>query len=179
MAGYLSLIGNERMITFLAVLLILVSIFMVLVVLVQRGRGGGLSGAFGSGGGSNSAFGTKTGDVFTTVTVVLCSSYSCSWQLPFRSSSNIASGPGAAPVRQAGRRGRCRRRGGRGERRAARSFYNPCRSQSPTGGATVVQPFAGQCASRCLNVFSPAASAAVDPSSRDPHLSRLPTLTSW
>ena len=43
---------------------------MVLVVLVQRGRGGGLSGAFGSGGGSSSAFGTKTGDVFTTVTVI-------------------------------------------------------------------------------------------------------------
>ena len=32
--------------------------------------GGGLAGAFGSGGGSTSAFGTKTGDVFTTVTVV-------------------------------------------------------------------------------------------------------------
>jgi protein translocase SecG subunit len=43
---------------------------MVMVVLVQRGRGGGLAGAFGAGGGSSSAFGTKTGDVFTTLTVV-------------------------------------------------------------------------------------------------------------
>jgi preprotein translocase subunit SecG len=40
-------------------------------VLVQRGRGGGLAGAFGSGGGSTSAFGTKTGDVFTWATVIL------------------------------------------------------------------------------------------------------------
>jgi preprotein translocase subunit SecG len=58
------------MTTFLILLMIVVCILMVLVVLVQRGRGGGLSGAFGSGGGSNSAFGTKTGDVFTTITVV-------------------------------------------------------------------------------------------------------------
>jgi len=58
------------MITFLFILLILVSIFLVMIILVQRGRGGGLSGAFGSGGGSSSAFGTKTGDVFTTLTVI-------------------------------------------------------------------------------------------------------------
>src|ERR1035437_336821 len=59
------------MIMFLTILLLLLSAFLVLIVLVQRGRGGGLAGAFGSGGGSTSAFGTKTGDVFTTVTVVL------------------------------------------------------------------------------------------------------------
>src|SRR5262249_3510737 len=55
---------------FLSVILILISILMILVILVQRGRGGGLAGAFGAGGGGNTAFGTKTGDVFTTVTVV-------------------------------------------------------------------------------------------------------------
>ncbi len=59
------------MTTFLAFLFISVAVLMVLVVLVQRGRGGGLAGAFGSGGGSSSAFGTKTGDVFTALTVVL------------------------------------------------------------------------------------------------------------
>src|ERR1041384_8339470 len=58
------------MIIFLLILLLLLSGFLVLVILLQRGRGGGLAGAFGSGGGSSSAFGTKTGDVFTTVTVV-------------------------------------------------------------------------------------------------------------
>jgi len=42
----------------------------MLVILLQRGRGGGLAGAFGGGGGS-SAFGAKTGDVFTWITVAL------------------------------------------------------------------------------------------------------------
>lgn len=56
----------------LTIVFILVSILMILVVLVQKGRGGGLSGAFGAGGGgSTTAFGTKTGDVFTTITVIL------------------------------------------------------------------------------------------------------------
>jgi len=59
------------MITFLATVFVLTAILLVLVVLVQRGRGGGLSGAFGAGGGSTSAFGTKTGDVFTMLTVIL------------------------------------------------------------------------------------------------------------
>lgn len=59
------------MTTFLALLFISVAVLLILVVLVQRGRGGGLAGAFGSGGGSSSAFGTKTGDVFTAMTVVL------------------------------------------------------------------------------------------------------------
>lgn len=47
-----------------------VSTFLILVVLVQRGRGGGLAGALGGMGGQ-SAFGTKAGDVFTRVTIVV------------------------------------------------------------------------------------------------------------
>ena len=50
-------------------LLMFVGLFMMLVVLIQRGRGGGLTGAFGGAGGS-SAFGTKAGDVFTKITIV-------------------------------------------------------------------------------------------------------------
>jgi preprotein translocase subunit SecG len=50
-------------------LLVLSSIFLICLVLIQRGRGGGLAGAFGGVGGS-SAFGTKAGDVFTRVTIV-------------------------------------------------------------------------------------------------------------
>jgi preprotein translocase subunit SecG len=46
-----------------------VSVFLILLVLVQRGRGGGLTGALGGMGGQ-SAFGTKAGDVFTRVTMV-------------------------------------------------------------------------------------------------------------
>ncbi|WP_406696788.1 preprotein translocase subunit SecG [Singulisphaera sp. Ch08] len=59
-------------------LLILASLFLICLVLIQRGKGGGLAGAFGGMGGS-SAFGTKAGDVFTKVTmsvatfwIVLC-----------------------------------------------------------------------------------------------------------
>ncbi len=47
----------------------LVSVFLILLVLVQRGRGGGLTGALGGMGGQ-SAFGAKAGDVFTRVTMV-------------------------------------------------------------------------------------------------------------
>ncbi len=45
------------------------SLFMMLLILVQRGKGGGLTGALGGMGGQ-SAFGAKAGDVFTKVTVI-------------------------------------------------------------------------------------------------------------
>jgi preprotein translocase subunit SecG len=50
------------------ILMLLVAVFLILLVLVQRGRGGGLAGAFGGMGGQ-SAFGTKAGDLFTKITV--------------------------------------------------------------------------------------------------------------
>jgi preprotein translocase subunit SecG len=46
----------------------LLSVFLMLVILVQRGRGGGLTGALGGMGGQ-SAFGTKAGDLFTRITI--------------------------------------------------------------------------------------------------------------
>ena len=52
----------------LGFLLVLTSLFLILLVLIQRGRGGGLTGALGGAGGQ-SAFGTKAGDVFTKITV--------------------------------------------------------------------------------------------------------------
>lgn len=58
------------MVLFVNILWLLTSVFMILVVLVQRGKGGGLAGALGGMGGS-SAFGTKAGDVFTKITVVV------------------------------------------------------------------------------------------------------------
>lgn len=48
--------------------LLLTGLFLILIVLLQRGRGGGLAGAFGGMGGQ-SAFGTKAGDVFTWITI--------------------------------------------------------------------------------------------------------------
>ena len=51
------------------VLLVVSSLFLICLVLIQRGKGGGLAGAFGGVGGS-SAFGTKAGDVFTRITII-------------------------------------------------------------------------------------------------------------
>jgi preprotein translocase subunit SecG len=61
-----------RMSAFFALLLSCLAIFLILLVLVQRGRGGGLAGALGGMGGS-SAFGAKAGDVFTRITIVTAS----------------------------------------------------------------------------------------------------------
>lgn len=48
--------------------IVLLTLFLIGIILIQRGKGGGLAGAFGGVGGS-SAFGTKTGDIFTKITV--------------------------------------------------------------------------------------------------------------
>ena len=52
----------------LMVLLFVVALFLIVLVLIQRGKGGGLAGAFGGMGGQ-SAFGTKAGDLFTKITI--------------------------------------------------------------------------------------------------------------
>jgi preprotein translocase subunit SecG len=43
---------------------------MILLILIQRGRGGGLIGALGGSGGS-SPFGSRAGDTFTRVTLIV------------------------------------------------------------------------------------------------------------
>ncbi|MEQ1825260.1 MAG: preprotein translocase subunit SecG [Pirellula sp.] len=79
-------------------LLFLLSLFIILIILLQRGRGGGLTGALGGAGGA-SAFGVKAGDLFTRITaiavliwIVLCAT-TCYWYLPAK--LNIASDPGS------------------------------------------------------------------------------------
>ena len=57
------------MATFLGTLFLVICILLVIVILLQKGRGGGLGAAFGGAG--SAAFGTRTGDVFTWVTIVL------------------------------------------------------------------------------------------------------------
>lgn len=54
---------------FMGTLLFIVSIFLMLLILVQRGKGGGLTGALGGMGGQ-SAFGSKAGDAFTKITII-------------------------------------------------------------------------------------------------------------
>jgi preprotein translocase subunit SecG len=54
----------------LNIIVVLLSLFLILLVLIQRGKGGGLAGAFGGLGGS-SAFGSRAGDLFTRITIVV------------------------------------------------------------------------------------------------------------
>lgn len=56
-----------------AVVLVL-GILLILVVLIQRGKGGGLAGAFGGVGGS-SAFGSRAGDLFTRITIGMAAAW--------------------------------------------------------------------------------------------------------
>ncbi len=55
----------------ISTLFLIVCVLLVIIVLLQKGRGGGLSAALGGGMGSHSAFGSRTGDVFTWVTIIL------------------------------------------------------------------------------------------------------------
>jgi len=45
-----------------------IGLFLILLVLIQRGKGGGLIGALGGSGGS-SPFGSRAGDQFTRITI--------------------------------------------------------------------------------------------------------------
>ncbi len=58
----------------LAVVLLLLGLFLILLVLIQRGKGGGLAGAFGGAGGS-SAFGSRAGDTFTRITIYVAAGW--------------------------------------------------------------------------------------------------------
>jgi len=56
----------------IAGLFVIASVVLVLVVLIQKGKGGGLSGAF-AGGMASGILGSKTGDVLTWVTISMAS----------------------------------------------------------------------------------------------------------
>jgi len=53
-----------------AVLFVICCVSLILIILIQKGRGGGLSGAFG-GAMAGGILGSKTGDFLTWVTIVL------------------------------------------------------------------------------------------------------------
>jgi preprotein translocase subunit SecG len=77
MAGALSptlaVTGGSILTAFLLVAFLLVSLGMILVVLIQKPQGGGLSGAFGAAadGAGQTAMGVKTGDALTTMTIAI------------------------------------------------------------------------------------------------------------
>jgi preprotein translocase subunit SecG len=92
-----------------------VGLLMIFVILLQRGRGGGLAGAFGGAGGQ-SAFGTKAGDVFTRITIgiaivwvglAVATGYAMSYEsgntrFPGKPDSNEAATEGAAEAKGGG-----------------------------------------------------------------------------
>ena len=52
----------------LGIVVLILSVFLILLILIQRGKGGGLIGALGGSGGS-SPFGSRAGDQFTRITI--------------------------------------------------------------------------------------------------------------
>jgi preprotein translocase subunit SecG len=50
--------------------ILIIGFLLMVLILIQRGKGGGLAGAFGGAGGS-SAFGSRAGDKFTRATIYL------------------------------------------------------------------------------------------------------------
>ena len=76
-------------------LFMVVSTVMILVILMQRPKGGGLSAAFGgsSAGSADSLLGGRVGDTLTWVTVVAFVLY-----LGLAISLNMSAGPGAEEV---------------------------------------------------------------------------------
>lgn len=51
-------------------IILILSLLLMFIVLIQRGKGGGLAGAFGGVGGS-SPFGSRAGDAFTRITLYM------------------------------------------------------------------------------------------------------------
>ena len=62
------ILGVSTIVNLIVLFWVFVSIALILLVLIQKGRGGGLSSAFG-GGGANSLLGTKTTDRLTKATI--------------------------------------------------------------------------------------------------------------
>ncbi|MGB0600065.1 MAG: preprotein translocase subunit SecG, partial [Rubripirellula sp.] len=87
---------------FLGWLMGFLSLFLILLILVQRGKGGGLAGALGGPGGE-SAFGSKGADTFTTITIVVALfwGFTCAFTMYVLGTSstqitetNLQAGPG-------------------------------------------------------------------------------------
>lgn len=66
----LPLLAVGILMNFVVILFVIVCAVLILTVLIQKGRGGGLSGAFG-GGMASGLLGSKTGDFLTWVTIGL------------------------------------------------------------------------------------------------------------
>src|SRR5262249_31177775 len=77
----------------LTVTLILTGVIIILWILIKRGKGGGMAGAFGAAGGS-SAFGSRAGDQFTRITLITA----LIWVLLIMLLAKMAPDKGVAPT---------------------------------------------------------------------------------
>jgi protein translocase SecG subunit len=83
--------------TLLGVALLLCASFLILLILIQRGKGGGLAGAFGGAGGS-SAFGSRAGDTFTRITITVALVWALLIMLTIKLTQPLPVDKGAGPV---------------------------------------------------------------------------------
>lgn len=67
----LPLLAVSFLMKIVAVIFVLCAVVLVLTILIQKGKGGGLSGAFGGAGGAGGILGSKTGDFLTWFTIAL------------------------------------------------------------------------------------------------------------
>jgi preprotein translocase subunit SecG len=55
--------------TIVMALWVIICLALVFIIMIQKGKGGGLSAAFGGASGTSSLFGAKTGDALTWITI--------------------------------------------------------------------------------------------------------------
>ncbi len=92
-----------------SIVFLFVGLLLIFVILLQRGRGGGLAGAFGGAGGQ-SAFGTKAGDVFTRITIGIAivwvmMAVLTSYAMTYESGKTRFNNPNAAETKDAAKEG--------------------------------------------------------------------------
>jgi preprotein translocase subunit SecG len=85
------------LVNILNLFVILTGLFLIGLVLIQRGKGGGLAGAFGGVGGS-SPFGSKAGDAFTRITIYVAAFWIVIIMLQVKVANNVVdTGPSKLP----------------------------------------------------------------------------------
>ncbi|MDA0658033.1 MAG: preprotein translocase subunit SecG [Planctomycetota bacterium] len=122
----------------------LISLFIILLILVQRGRGGGLAGALGGLGGQ-SAFGAKAGDNFTKVTIIAASCWIIVCILAIKvlptnrftgAEAGTTSVPSSPPAKDKAGAGSSTTKGGTGDPPAAAPVAAPVADSAGSSGET-------------------------------------------
>jgi preprotein translocase subunit SecG len=129
----------------------IISVFLMLIILVQRGRGGGLTGALGGMGGQ-SAFGTKAGDLFTRITIAVAAVWILLCMLTLKvlnpPSTQVAAPPPAKAKtdgKTTGEPGTTKTSGGKstpatGDAKSGESTTGESKSGEPKSGSSAASP---------------------------------------